>query len=81
MYRITAIINKAGGAPVSWTFYSRHRMTLEQCETKLSRNSEAGKHNGFRVTLTEFLCEKVGNNLNVTHETAQQCSLKVKKRR
>lgn len=81
MYRITAVINKAGGAPVSWTFYSGRRMTLEQCETMLSRNREAGRHNGFRVSLTEFLCEKVGNNLNVTHETAQQCSLKVKKRR
>ncbi|EIH9877526.1 DUF1187 family protein [Enterobacter roggenkampii] len=28
MYRITAVINKAGGAPVSWTFYSGRRMTL-----------------------------------------------------
>ena len=52
MYRITAVINKAGGAPVSWTFYSGRRMTLEQCETMLSRDREAGRHNGFRVTLT-----------------------------
>ncbi|EKC2282245.1 DUF1187 family protein [Salmonella enterica] len=79
MYRITAVINKAGGAPVSWTFYSGRRMTLEQCETMLSRDREAGRHNGFRVTLTEFLCEKVDNNFNVTHKVAQQCSIKVKK--
>lgn len=71
MYRITAVINKAGGAPVSWIFYSGRRMTLEQYETMLSRNREAGRHNGFRITLTEFLCEKVGNNLNVAHEAAQ----------
>lgn len=54
MYRITAVINKAGGATVSWFFYSERRMMLEQCETMLSRGREAGRHNGFRVTLTEF---------------------------
>ena len=65
MYRITAIINKAGGAPVSWTFYSGRRMTLEQCETMLSRDREAGRHNGFRVTLTDFSCEKVEDGATV----------------
>ena len=59
MYRITAIINKAGGAPVSWTYYSVRRLTQGQCENMLSRDKEAGKRPGFRVTLAEFCCEKV----------------------
>lgn len=58
MYRITAIINKAGGAPVSWTCYSARRLTQTQCENMLSRDKEAGRRNGLRVTLTEFSCEK-----------------------
>ncbi|MDI3438273.1 DUF1187 family protein [Erwinia sp. V90_4] len=58
MYRITAIINKAGGAPVSWTYYSARRLTQTQCENMLSRAREAGKGHGFRVRLTEFCCEK-----------------------
>ncbi|EPY7113974.1 DUF1187 family protein [Klebsiella variicola] len=27
MYRITGVIHKAGGAPVSWTYYSARRLT------------------------------------------------------
>ncbi|MGU3428878.1 DUF1187 family protein [Enterobacter hormaechei] len=59
MYRITAIINKAGGSPVSWTYYSARSLTQTQCENMLSVNKEAGKSHGFRVRLTEFCCEKV----------------------
>lgn len=59
MYRITGIIHKQGGSPVFWTYYSRRRMTREQCETMLSRGREVGKCYGFRVTLTDFRCEKV----------------------
>lgn len=62
MYRITAVIHKAGGAPVSWTYYSAHRLTQAQCENMLTRDKEAGKSHGFRVRLTEFCCEKVENN-------------------
>lgn len=62
MYCITAIINRAGGAPVSWTYYSAHLLTQAQCENMLSRHKEVGKNNGFRVKLTEFCCEKAGNN-------------------
>ncbi|ENN8814628.1 DUF1187 family protein [Salmonella enterica] len=69
MYRITAVINKAGGAPVSWTFYSGRRMTLEQCETILSRDREAGRYNGFRVTLTEFSCERVDDGVRFIQQT------------
>ena len=69
MYRITAVINKAGGAPVSWTFYSGRRMTLEHCETMLSRDREAGRYNGFRVTLTEFSCERVDDGVRVIQQT------------
>lgn len=83
-YRITATIHKPGGAPVSWTYYSAHRMTSVQCEKMLSKNKEAGRHNGFQVTLTDFSCEKVENNeeviqvsvlrgpVDVTHGTASQ---------
>ncbi|MFK3914105.1 DUF1187 family protein [Enterobacter cancerogenus] len=34
-------------------------MTQAQCENMLSQGKEAGKSHGFRVTLTEFYCEKV----------------------
>ncbi|HFQ9142132.1 TPA: DUF1187 family protein [Enterobacter cancerogenus] len=59
MYRITAIINKAGGAPVLWTYYSARSLTQKQCENMLSRDKQAGRHTGFRVSLTAFCCEKV----------------------
>ncbi|TKK12448.1 hypothetical protein EcCFBP13530_23710 [Enterobacter cancerogenus] len=63
MYRITAIINKAGGAPVSWTYYSARILTQKQCEKMFSKDKEAGKSYGYRVRLTEFCCEKV-NSVN-----------------
>ena len=68
MYRITAVINKAGGAPVSWTFYSGRRMTLEQCETMLSGNRGAGGDNVFRVTLTEFCCERADDGVRIIQQ-------------
>ncbi|HEQ3521860.1 TPA: DUF1187 family protein [Citrobacter freundii] len=71
MHRITAIINKAGGAPVSWTYYSARRLTQKQCENMLSRDKEAGKSFGFQVKLTEFCCEKVENRGRVIQEGAQ----------
>jgi len=69
MYRITGVIHKTGGAPVSWTYYSARRLTQEQCENMLSRAKEAGKHNGFRVTLTNFSCERVEDVTKVTPHT------------
>lgn len=71
MYCIKAVINKAGGAPVLWTYYSEQRMTLEQCEAKMSRDKEAGRYNGFRVTLTEFSCEKIDKGGKLTDESRQ----------
>ncbi|MFK3914836.1 DUF1187 family protein [Enterobacter cancerogenus] len=59
MYRITAVINKAVGSPVSLTYYSARSLTQTQCENMLSRDKEVGKNHGYRVRLTEFCCEKV----------------------
>lgn len=64
MFRITAVINKAGGAPVFWTYFSERQLTLEQCETMLSKDKVAGRCNGFRVTLTTFSCEKIKKGKN-----------------
>lgn len=68
MYRITAVIHKAGGAPVSWTYYSARRLTQAQCENMLSQGKEAGKSHGFRVTLTEFCCEKAEDDARVIQQ-------------
>lgn len=68
MYRITAIINKSGGAPVSWTYYSARRLTQMQCENMLSRDKEAGRHTGSRVVLTEFCCEKAKDNMKAIQQ-------------
>jgi Protein of unknown function (DUF1187). len=68
MYRITAFINKAGGAPVSWPYYSARRLTQTQCENMLSRDREAGKGHGFRVRLAEFCCEKAGDDARVIQQ-------------
>jgi len=68
MYRITAIINKAGGAPASWTYYSARRLTQTQCENMLSRDKEVGKGHGFRVRLTAFCCEKAGDDARVIQQ-------------
>ena len=65
MYRITAIINKVGGSPVSWTYYSAYRLTQVQCENMLSRDKEVGKGHGFRVMLTKFCCEKVKKRTDI----------------
>lgn len=78
MYRITAIINKAGGAPVSWTYYSEHRLTQMECEKKLSRDKEAGIHNGFRVRLTEFCCEKANDDVRGIQQTARRTRRRAK---
>ncbi|WP_440867931.1 DUF1187 family protein [Symbiopectobacterium purcellii] len=59
MYRITVIINKAGGAPVFWTYYSARRLTQAQCENMLSRDKVEGEIYGFRVELIEFNCEEL----------------------
>ncbi|WP_418935810.1 DUF1187 family protein [Klebsiella pneumoniae] len=32
MFKITATIIKAGGAPAEWIRFSKHKMTREQCE-------------------------------------------------
>ncbi|MGX8940373.1 DUF1187 family protein [Symbiopectobacterium sp. Eva_TO] len=61
--------NKAGGAPVSWTYYSARRLTQAQCENMLSRDKEVGKGHGFRVMLTEFCCEKVEDDVRVIQQT------------
>ncbi|WP_277973549.1 DUF1187 family protein, partial [Pantoea agglomerans] len=71
MYRITAVIHKAGGAPVSWTYYSARRLTQAQCENMFSVDKEARKSHGFRVKLTEFCCEKVENKMRVIQAAAQ----------
>lgn len=73
MYRITAVINKAGGAPVSWIYYSSRRLTQTQCENMLSLDNQAGRGYGFRVTLSEFSCEKTEDDLRVVQQTASQC--------
>lgn len=69
MYRITAVIIKTGGAPVSWTYYSTRRLTQAQCENMLSRDKEAGKSHGFRVTLTKFRCEKTEDTVRAFQQT------------
>lgn len=70
MYRITGVIHKAGGAPVSWTYYSARRLTQGQCENMLSRAKESGGYNGFLVTLTDFSCDRVEDVTKVTPQTA-----------
>jgi antisense regulator of RalR protein len=59
MYRITGIIHKAGGAPVSWVYYSTRRFSQAQCENMLSQHKIAGTCRAFRVILTNFCCKKI----------------------
>lgn len=65
MYCIRGVIYKAGGAPVFWAYYSAP-LTQAQCEKMLSRKKEPGKAYGFRVTLTNFSCEKFSNTTGNT---------------
>lgn len=59
MYKITAIIEKAGNAPTSWTRYSKVKMTSSQCEKMLSGKHEAGVSRIEKATLKSFECVKV----------------------
>lgn len=77
MYRITAFIHKAGGAPVLWTYYSARRLTQTQCENMFSVDKEAGKSHGFRVKLTEFCCENMGSKERGVQAAAQPDSVDV----
>lgn len=60
MYQITATIQKIGNAPVSWTRFSKEKMTKEQCEKMLSGKKEVGVSRKERVALKDFHCIKVG---------------------
>ena len=59
MYKITAIIEKAGNAPTSWTRYSRVKMTRLQCEKMISGKHAAGVSRIEKATLRHFECVKV----------------------
>lgn len=58
MFKITATIIKAGGAPAEWIRFSKHKMTREQCEKMLFKDKEAGRSFGDKVRLENFRCEK-----------------------
>ncbi|EPT5086570.1 DUF1187 family protein [Salmonella enterica subsp. enterica] len=60
MYQITATIQKIGNSPVSWTRFSKEKMTKEQCEKMLSGKKEVGVSRKERVTLENFHCIKAG---------------------
>ncbi|EMR0736673.1 DUF1187 family protein [Citrobacter braakii] len=59
MYKITAIIEKAGNAPTSWTRYSKVKMTRTQCEKMISGKHEAGVSRIEKAILKNFKCIKV----------------------
>ncbi|EEK2382794.1 DUF1187 family protein [Salmonella enterica] len=59
MYKITAIIEKSGNAPTSWTRYSKVKMTQPQCEKMISGRHEAGVSRIEKATLKRFKCVKV----------------------
>ncbi|MBZ7262441.1 DUF1187 family protein [Klebsiella oxytoca] len=60
MYKITAIVNKAGNSPIIWTRFSRIKLDKEQCEKMLSGKTEAGVSREEKVTLSKFKCVKAG---------------------
>lgn len=59
MYKITAIIEKAGNAPTSWIRYSKVKLTKAQCEKMISGKHEAGVSRIEKATLKSFECVKV----------------------
>lgn len=59
MYKITAIIEKAGNAPTSWTRYSKLKMNKAQCEKMISGKHEAGVSRIEKATLKRFKCVKI----------------------
>lgn len=58
MFKISATIIKPGGTPAEWVRFSRHKMTLIECEKMFFRSKEAGKSFGEQVRLENFRCEK-----------------------
>ena len=59
MYKITATIEKEGGAPTNWTRYSKTKLTKSECEKMLSCKKEAGVSREQKVKLINFNCEKL----------------------
>ncbi|MFJ7172416.1 DUF1187 family protein [Citrobacter freundii] len=59
MYKITAIIEKAGNAPTSWTRYSKVKLTRAECEKMISGRHEAGISRIEKAKLKSFECVKV----------------------
>lgn len=59
MYKITAIIEKAGNAPTSWTRHSKVKMTRSECEKMISGKHEAGVSRIEKASLKNFKCVKV----------------------
>ncbi|EBA4600815.1 hypothetical protein DPU05_14590 [Salmonella enterica subsp. enterica serovar Teddington] len=61
MYKITAIVNKAGNTPAVWTRFTDKKLTKTECEKMLSGKTEAGKSRFEKVTLNDFKCVKAGS--------------------
>ena len=59
MYRITAVITKAGGLPVNWVRHSKNKMTKKECEELFFRRKEAGRSYGDKIAIENFLCVAV----------------------
>jgi hypothetical protein len=58
MYKIEAVIHKAGSAPVAWIRYSENSMTLKQCIRFLNPVPKSKSHNDSlaKVNVTDFKC-------------------------
>ncbi|WP_376748378.1 DUF1187 family protein [Yokenella regensburgei] len=59
MYKITAIVYKIGNPPVNWTYYSKRRLTQEQCVKRLSDLNEHGRPAKQNVRITDFYCKYI----------------------
>ncbi len=57
-YKITATVNKHGGAPTTWIHYSDKALTYRECVKMLSVKTVVGKSSSVKVTLSDFLCTK-----------------------
>lgn len=58
MYKITAIVNKPGNTPTTWTHFSEQKMNKTECEKMLSGRTDAGKSREEKVMLEQFKCVK-----------------------
>lgn len=57
MYKISAVIEKDGGAPVEWTHYTKIKKTEKECIKLFRKVIISGKSYDVKVRFSNFKCE------------------------